>query len=205
MPKALENMTNEELWELFPIIISEHKAIWKENYLVEKAVIEEAIGNEAIARISHYGSTAVPNLLAKPTIDILVEVNNNTDNEKLISKMKSIGYIYSPQPKGPAPHMMFMKGYTPEGFKGQVYHIHIRYNGDWDELYFRDYLIAHPDAADRYGKLKINLLEKYKHDRDGYTFAKTGFIREITTLARQEMGDKYRPGSVLKKDVFNEE
>ena len=30
MAKALENMTNEELWQLFPIIISEHKSIWKE-------------------------------------------------------------------------------------------------------------------------------------------------------------------------------
>jgi len=35
--------------------------------------------------------------------------------------------------------MMFMKGYTNEGFKGQVYHVHVRYSGDWDELYFKDF------------------------------------------------------------------
>jgi len=79
MAKALEDMTNEELWKLFPIIISEHNPIWKENYLIEKAVIEESIGVHNIARISHYGSTAVPNLLAKPTIDILIEIKDDTD------------------------------------------------------------------------------------------------------------------------------
>lgn len=32
------------------------------------------------------------------------------------------------------------KGYTKEGFADKVYHIHLRYTGDNDELYFRDYL-----------------------------------------------------------------
>ena len=101
--------------------------------------------------------------------------------------METIGYIYSPQPTNPAPHMMFMKGYTPEGFKGQAFHVHVRYSGDWDELYFRDYLIAHPDVADKYGKLKVELQKKFEHDRDGYTFAKTGFIKKFTALARKAM------------------
>jgi len=39
------------------------------------------------------------------------------------------------------------KGYTPDGFASKVYHLHVRYAGDWDELYFRDFLIAHPDKA----------------------------------------------------------
>lgn len=185
-------MINQELWQLFPIIISEHKSIWKENYLVEKAAIEEAVGKDIIVRVSHFGNAAVPNLPAKPTIDILLEVKDNTETEKLISDMEAIGYIYSSQPANPAPHMMFMKGYTPEGFKGQAFHVHVRYSGDWDELYFRDYLISHPDVADKYGKLKVDLQKKSEHDRDGYTSAKTGFIKEFTILARKEMSGKYK-------------
>lgn len=193
MTKALEDMTNEELWELFPIIISEHNPIWKENYATEKTVLEEVIGIHNIVRISHFGSTSVPGLPAKPTIDILLEIKANTDTEKLTSDMKAADYIYSPQPNNPAPHMMFMKGYTPDGFKGQAYHVHVRYTGDWDELYFRDYLISHPDAAEEYGKLKLNLKKKFEHDRDGYTFAKTDFINRTTKLAREEMHNKYKP------------
>lgn len=193
MAKALGDMTNEELWELFPIIISEHKPYWSNRYLEEKVEIEAAIGTGIIERISHIGSTAVANLLAKPTIDILLEVKENAENEKIIAAMKSIGYDFTSQPNNPAPHMMFMKGYTLEGFKGQVFHVHVRYNGDWDELYFRDFLIAYPNKAKEYGELKLNLQKQFEHDRDGYTFAKTGFIKESTVLARKELGFKYRP------------
>lgn len=193
MTKTLDEMTNEELWELFPIIISKHDPNWNEKYLQEKVIIEESIGIKNIARISHIGSTSVPNLLAKPTIDILIEIRDDADTDKLIANMEAAGYIYSPQPDNPPPHMMFMKGYTPKGFKGQVYHIHVRYSGDWNELYFRDYLKSHPDVADEYGKLKLKLKKKFEHNRDGYTYAKTEFIKRITKLAREEMHNKYKP------------
>lgn len=140
MNKPLHEMTNEELWKLFPIILSEHNPIWKENYLTEKIVIEQAVGMQNIVRMNHYGSTSVPNLIAKPTIDILLEIKDDTNIEKLISNIQSVGYLYSEQPYNPEPHMMFMKGYTPQGFKEQVFHVHVRYGGDWSELYFKDCL-----------------------------------------------------------------
>lgn len=191
MNKNLDEMTNEELWELFPIVLSEHKLYWKENFWKEKTVLEQAVDIQNIVRINHYGSTAIPDLIAKPTIDILIEIKNDTDIERLIANMQSVGYRYIKQPDNPAPHMMFVKGYTPQGFKGQVFHIHVRYSGDWDELYFRDYLIIHPEIADEYGKLKLELQNKYEHDRDAYTDAKTDFIKRITKLARTEISTKY--------------
>jgi len=188
--KSLSQMTNEELWQLFPIILSGYKEEWKSLYLSEKEKLEQMIGKEFIVRINHIGSTAIPGLIAKPTIDILLEITNNTDTAQLIKALEDSGYIYSPQPTKPAPHMMFMKGYTTRGFEGQVYHLHIRYPGDWDELYFRDYLISHPDTANEYAQLKLELKEKFRHDRDGYTEAKTDFIQSITALAREELDEK---------------
>lgn len=176
---------------MFPIILCEHNPVWKENYLKEKTVLEQAIGIRNIVRMNHYGSTAIPNLIAKPTIDILLEIKGDTDIGKFIKNMQSVGYLFSEQPNNPAPHMVFMKGYTPQGFKGQIFHVHVRYMGDWDELYFRDYLLAHPEIADEYGKLKLELRNKYEHDRDGYTCAKTDFIKRITTMARAETCVRY--------------
>jgi hypothetical protein len=46
--KSLEDMTNDELFRLFPIIISENDPIWRKNYLVEKSVIEKNIGIDNI-------------------------------------------------------------------------------------------------------------------------------------------------------------
>ena len=89
--------------------------------------------------------------------------------------------------------MVFNKGYAPNGFAAEVYHLHVRYYADWDDLYFRDYLIKHKDIADEYGKLKLSLLKKYKHNRDGYTEQKTQFIQEYTEKARKELEGKYLP------------
>jgi len=186
MSKSLDEMTDEERWQIFPIILSEHKSVWKRNYLKEKALVEQAVSSWNIVRISHIGSTAVPGLIAKPTIDVLVEIKDGIDNVRLISNMQREGYRYIEQPENPPPHMMFVKGYTEEGFKGQVFHVHVRYSGDWDELYFRDYLLSHPKTATAYGRLKLELEQKYEHNRDAYTNAKTNFIKRICKLARAE-------------------
>jgi GrpB-like predicted nucleotidyltransferase (UPF0157 family) len=103
--------------------------------------------------------------------------------------------------------MMFLKGYTPEGFRGQAYHLHVRYPGDWNELYFRDYLRDHPDAATEYAELKRGLKERFEHDRDGYTNAKTEWIEQHTRLARMntvtdmraEAGTKSR-NKIMRRD-----
>jgi GrpB-like predicted nucleotidyltransferase (UPF0157 family) len=55
---------------------------------------------------------------------------------------------------------------------------------DPDEFYFRDYLIAHPEVAAEYADLKRRLFQEYEHDRDGYTEAKTAFIRSVTSKAK---------------------
>lgn len=191
MNKPLDEMTNRELGKLFPIILSAHDPAWRDNYQKEKTVLEQAVRPQNIVRINHYGSTAVPDLIAKPTIDILLEIKGDTDTRSLVLKMESSGYRYLEQPANPAPHMMFIKGYTPQGFQGQVFHVHVRYSGDWDELYFRDYLLEHPETAGEYGELKLKLKEEYEHDRDGYTEAKTGFINRITKLARAETETGY--------------
>lgn len=191
MNNPLQKMTNEELWVLFPIILSEHRAEWTKFYEQEKDTIISALGTKNISRINHIGSTSVPGLIAKPTIDILLEIPTDADIPSLTAALISAGYICNTQPNNPAPHLMFMKGYTPQGFRGQAVHLHVRFPGDWNELYFRDYLRSHPETAKSYGKLKQNLQLRYEHDRDAYTEAKTDFIQEATRLARKEMGNKY--------------
>lgn len=189
--KQLSEMTNEELWALFPIVLKPHSDDYAAQYMHEKQNLQSLLG-EDIARIHHYGSTAVPGLLAKPTVDILLEIKEDTALDMLINTLKNNGYEYAPQPKNPAPHMMFMKGYTLDGFAPEVFHLHVRYPGDWDELYFRDYLLAHPDVAEAYGNLKQNLIAQYEYDRDGYTQAKSGFVTEVTKKARAAYKGRYK-------------
>lgn len=184
MAKRLMEMTNEELWELFPIVLTKYDSRWPGFYEEEQGKIVDAVGESAVARIQHIGSTAVPGLIAKPTIDMLLELQPSTDLSYMRTAVEELGYIFSPQPHKPEPHMMFQKGYTEQGFADRVYHLHIRYPGDWPEPYFRDYLRAHPETAREYGQLKRQLQRRFEHDRDGYTQAKTAFVQKYTALAQ---------------------
>jgi len=172
---------------IYPVILSEYNPAWSEWFVEEKATLTRLIGEENICRILHIGSTAVPWLTAKPTVDIILEINETANLDKLISSvLLSPEYICLRQDdltiSTPPPHLRFIKGYLPDGFAEKVYHIHVVYSNDndtQDKLLFRDYLITHPEAVTEYAELKRKLFKDYEHNRDGYTDAKGAFIKEI--------------------------
>lgn len=178
--ERLKSMTLEELWELFPVTLTPYRPEWKEWAKDEM---------EAIARIlqdcspvtNHIGSTSIPSIWSKPIVDILVEVDANADWSHIKDVMESSGYICMSVDDR---RMSFNKGYTPEGLAEKVFHVHVHARGDNDELYFRDYLLENPDTAHKYEALKLCLLPAYRHDRDGYTAAKTKFVASVTALAK---------------------
>ena len=57
-----------------------------------------------------------------------------------------------------------------------------------DRLLFRDYLIAHPQAAREYQDLKLRLAAAYPNDRVAYTKGKTEFVVRVTEQAKQFFG-----------------
>ncbi len=184
MKKQLSEMSLEELWELFPIFLVPHKEVWKKQYEEMEALLRKTFSQQDI-RISHIGSTAIDNIYAKDIIDILMEVDDSTDLRDVARKAENIGFIRMSESEK---RISLNYGYTPDGFAEKVYHLHLRHKGDNDEIYFRDYLNAHPDIAIAYEKLKLDLWKKFEHDRDGYTEAKSDFIRRWTEEAKRIHG-----------------
>lgn len=182
MSKPLPEMTLQELWELFPIQLTEHKTYWKDWYREEQAFLSSFLPKDV--RIYHIGSTAIHGIWAKPIVDILAEapLAEHAEIKKLLPEN---GYLCMAQSEN---RMDFNKGYTPDGFTERVFHLHLRDFGDHDELYFRDYLNAHPETAKEYEKLKLSLWKPYEHDRDGYTEQKTGFVQRISKIAVAQYG-----------------
>ncbi len=181
MSKRLEDMTLEELWALFPITLEPHNPKWTEWAMAEIERLRAVLSGFSPA-ISHIGSTAIPDIHAKPIIDILVEVSSEADRNVLKDILEKAGYICM---SAAANRMSFNKGYTSAGYAEKVYHVHIRTCDDNDEISFRDYLISHPDAAREYERLKLSLLPEYEHNRDGYTEAKAEFVQRIMSLVNQ--------------------
>lgn len=191
MGKSLSEMTLEELWQLFPIVLKEHDdryALW---YREAETEIKHCLGSLDEMVLSHIGSTAVPGLLAKPIVDILLEISETADPENYKRRLIQAGWLCMSEQAEPVLRISFNRGYTPEGFADRVYHLHLRRRGDHNELYFRDYLRTHSEAAEEYAKLKRRLFPTYEHDRDGYTQAKTEFVERYTVEAKRIFAGRY--------------
>ncbi len=182
----LEEMSLEDLWELFPITFTDSNDDFLNVYLKEEGILKSILGN-LIKRISHIGSTSIKNIKAKPIIDILIEID--LDNKDIVKeKLLNSSYILMSESLD---KISFNKGYTINGYSDNVFHIHIKKYGDCDELYFRDYLNDNLDSCREYEKLKLELFNKYKPNRDLYTDGKKEFVTKIVNLAKEKYKDRY--------------
>jgi len=184
MKKNLSKMTLEELWVLFPIFLVAPNQKWKEYYKEIEMCLQSLIPEDFLYRISHIGSTAINGIWAKNIVDVLVEIKKGKDMNEIATILSKNDFVLMSQNKT---RISLNRGYTPNGYAEKVYHIHLRYQGDNNELYFRDYLNSHPDIAKEYETLKIGLWKEFEHNRDGYTDAKTEFINKYTEKAKNDL------------------
>jgi GrpB-like predicted nucleotidyltransferase (UPF0157 family) len=152
--------------------LSPHNPNWIELFEQEKELLAK------FGQVEHIGSTAIPDLHAKPIIDIVIGIS--ADDIKDINKYKKpftkIGYDYMREDR-PNEHL-FTKG--PEGNRTHYLHMIELNSLAWHEyIKFRDYLINNPEARKRYTDLKIKLATKFANDRKSYTAGKDKLIKEF--------------------------
>jgi GrpB-like predicted nucleotidyltransferase (UPF0157 family) len=165
------------------IEIAEYDPIWPRLYEEERSLLIQALGDVAVG-IHHIGSTAVPGLAAKPTIDILIEVTNLVTLDVLNQNMEAIGY----QPKGESgiPGRRYFK----KGGVNRTHNIHAFTRGDSNVpryIAFRDYLRFHPETATEYAILKKDVAANCDNDIVSYNDGKDKYVKIIEAAAMKEM------------------
>lgn len=156
-------MTNND-----PIIIVPADPRWPEEFRGIASRLRAALGKVAL-RIDHVGSTAVPDLDAKPVIDIQISVASLELDAPFRTPMEKLGFGLR-SAKGDRSKRLFRE---PPGMRR--IHVHVRRAGSFDEqlnLLLRDYLRAHEDARHEYARTKWELASKFRDDREGYVHAK---------------------------------
>ena len=160
-----------------------HNPQWRDAFEAEARHVAAALGENVVA-IHHIGSTAIPNIYAKPVIDLLVEVRDITEVDGQSSAMESLGYEVMGEYG--IPGRRYFRKDNQEGIR--THHIHA-FEASSPEverhLAFRDYMIAHPGDAQRYSELKRKLAEEHPQSTDGYIDGKDGFIKEMDRRAAQ--------------------
>lgn len=154
---------------------------WPQMFEEEAANLRRLFGDQVV-EVYHIGSTAIPDILAKPIVDILVAVRDIESIDEFNVKMTSAGYLAKGE-FGIAGRRFFVKG----GEVRRSHHIHIFQEGHSEidrHLDFRDYLIAHPDEAKAYESVKLELAQRYAEDVDSYTEGKNDFVTQANEKAR---------------------
>ncbi|MGG6238477.1 GrpB family protein [Nodosilinea sp. AN01ver1] len=159
---------------------------WSEDFTAEAARIALALGDNVV-QVHHIGSTAIPNIYAKPVIDLLVEVNDINQVDGCNVAMISLGYEVMGE--FGLPGRRYFRKDNAEG--DRTHHAHTFQTGSFEivrHLAFRDFMIAHPDCAQQYSDLKRALAAEYAEDIDGYMDGKDSFVKAMEQRALQWRG-----------------
>lgn len=166
------------------IKIVDYDARWPAMFAHEANVLRATLDPDLVIEIEHFGSTAIAGLAAKPIIDILIAVRSlAAARAGFVDPLRQLGYVYwAENPK--TDRLFFVKGMPPYGER-RTHHVHVTEpDGElWRRLRFRDYLRTHPADAARYERLKRELAQRHRTDREAYTDAKSAFVDDILAKA----------------------
>lgn len=178
--EGFEVIADSERPELEPVEIAPYDESWPRLYAAWRERLTRALGATA-KRIEHIGSTAVPGLAAKPTIDVQVSVDDLEDESRYVPPIEALGV----QLRNRDLEHRFFRPFP--GMPRDV-HIHVCPMGsEWERrhLVFRDYLRANAQARDVYTKAKLAAAARWRDDRIAYTEAKDDSIRELMAAAER--------------------
>ncbi len=151
---------------------------WPARYELWRDRLQGQLGDTAL-RIEHVGSTAVPGLAAKPTVDIQVSVADLDDESRYVPQIEYAGVQLRSRD-------VLHRFFRPFAGQPRDVHVHVCQAGsDWERehLLFRDYLRSHEDAREAYARVKQEAAEAWSDDRIAYTEAKTAIILDLLDAA----------------------
>lgn len=166
--------------------------------------LKEEIGQkltEMSPRIEHIGSTSVEGLSAKPIVDIMVGLRQDSDLDLVPALLRNGKYVYYEKYNEPMPYRRFFVRLTtnikklglmevigteddiPEQMHDhrlRIAHIHVipEDSEHWlRHIAFRDYLRAHPTVVQEYQTLKERLIQQEWKDGNDYNAGKDVFLK----------------------------
>jgi GrpB-like predicted nucleotidyltransferase (UPF0157 family) len=155
--------------------------LWRERFAQESQRLSEVLASLPY-ELHHIGSTAIDGIEAKPILDLLLLVESLGALDEREGALVAAGY----EAKGEfgIPGRRYFRKDSPQGVR--THHLHGFERGSEAavrHLAFRDYLNAHPAAAQQYGALKRRLASLHAHDSRAYVAGKDAFVEHHVALA----------------------
>lgn len=161
-----------------PITLSAYQIDWPARFAGEQQRLTAAL-SIAPAYLEHIGSTAVPGLEAKPTLDLMLGLPSYPPAACLIAGLEALGYESLGEAGVPERHYLRLRTTLSANL-----HL-VLYNGShWrNNLALRDYLRITPAACERYAQAKQAALASGATSLLSYSAAKAAVVRDLLEQA----------------------
>jgi GrpB-like predicted nucleotidyltransferase (UPF0157 family) len=156
---------------------------WPTQFDHERALLAKAL--PSAVSIEHIGSTSVPGLSAKPTLDILVVVPTAEEALEQAERLAAIGYDHRPGSFADDGDHLFFRKVVNRKRKAHLHVLSSSSSKPAEYRLFREFLVACPGAASRYEAEKLGLAETLRYDRAAYVAAKEHLVDELMKDARR--------------------
>ena len=163
-----------------PVCLVQYDQQWPSRYSRLASEIRDALSDRVLL-LQHVGSTSVPGLCAKPTIDIVLAVVDSADEPSYVPLLEKVGFV--------------LRIREPEWYEHRLLrapdaagNIHV-FSAGCEEigrmLAFRDWLRASEDDRRLYEEAKRELATRTWEYTQDYADAKSQVIQEILVRARR--------------------
>lgn len=172
--------------ETAPVQLKPYDGQWSAYFQQYRSLIVSVLAERAVL-VEHIGSTAVPGLLGRACVDVLLAVAEPDAEEDYRAELEGLGFrlcqrepdrrVFAGEPAAaglpPCPARLFV----------------CRSGGTWefDQLLLTHYLGAHEERREAYADLKRRLAHVHRDDPDGYARAKRPFLRETVRMAHRSL------------------
>ena len=163
------------------IVLESHSVAWASAFESEASAIVNALSDLPI-ELHHIGSTAIPDIVAKPVIDMLAIVPAVEELDARAHHLVLLGYEALGEFGIPG-RRYFRKEAAHGARTHQLHAFAIGSSEAQRHLDFRDYLRAFPAVAAQYAELKQRLAQRCGNDMRAYSDGKTEFIRAVERRA----------------------
>lgn len=157
-----------------PVVVVPPDPTWANGFEDVAARIRGTLGSRALG-IEHVGSTSVPDLWAKPMIDVGLVVEDSSREDRYVPDLVAAGFVLRAREPEWQEHRVF-RGTAPASI------LHVWSPGSQElarHLAFRDWLRTHPDDRTAYGALKSELATRGFTDAMDYNNHKAALVYDI--------------------------
>lgn len=157
-----------------PVVVVPPDPDWPTEYARVRRLIVDALWPRAL-EVEHVGSTSVPDLWAKPVIDVDLGVADSSREAEYVPALQAAGFVLTVREPDWEEHRLLT-------LTEPASNVHVFSVGAVEaarQRAFRDWLRGHADDREAYGALKRELAERNWPQVMAYNNAKAALIYDI--------------------------